>query len=990
MLSEEAHGLSELIRVIIFTKNDEERNRAVEEFNNRIQNPDSIFSLFAVISGAQEKSIRQYSIIAIKIIIPSIVPVLSPEQLQQVKSLIIQALTSEPEFLLRQNICQAICNFPSGSWPEVIDLANQLLENPQLYTTGLYLWQFICDTIQEDQQPQAAPFLIETSKNAMMSPDPDARIYGIQLMNQSLYLKYDYSQSIEMIIATFQNTLQNAFYDNKNEGEARAISELLSDQLTDSKKFFESYIGTFAQWAIQTISNAELPSKFRLIAYKIIDDDDDSSAPMSYLLDETDFGIVKNYLDIFIQLSLLLLQEDRNDDLYEFFNRFLRNAGATFEGDIVFEYVWSVCSTIMQNPNVINRQLSLFLLFTIADTQMTALTNHINDVMHFILDWSPNDDELDYIALCRLLEELAENIPVSLSSFIDPISIIILKKISHQKSLHTLDIVLEASSRPPDRLPDFIQSLLQLLPNANPQQTEEIFSCIGSSISCFDDTIEDIYQALCPILNTALSNGDLKAVCLRCFGKLAAISPKSLQADIEKHVMLIVGSMQSESIKIVIEAIRCLKSIATNCIISLLPFFQNFFGSLINTLKQHPIKPLKGDADEDEIEIQEEIMTCIATLIKYVPNHIPPVAKEFKDQILKNCVYHNGRLHKAVCESIEIAAEGYKFLDMPDIFDTILPLIQDISKSDMKEVIIEIHRAISAIIKTFGSDFIVPRLNDIKQPILGGLSGLYTAYLAYELSPSIDIHLLAPIFECLDRMIGALGQNATYYVDEIYEGLKSYLPNQNKAYVVYPLEIFAHLCFLSPEFEDLFGLTIERCVLFLNDGNKVLQTQVTKAIRYLLYANKNGLESYQQMLIEFCENIIKSNIDYVSLKDSATSLWCGLVMEFGLVPNQEILQIVINNFPPKFDSDDLPFASVFAVFAAKEWPELATPKVQFVAARLLSSDDYYITETAESVVAVLASSLQQVPEDDLAGLVQFNQGRQIRLLANLQRFKPSE
>ena len=103
----------------------------------------------------------------------------------------------------------------------------------------------------------------------MMSPDPDARIYGIQLMNQSLYLKYDYSQSIEMIIATFQNTLQNAFYDNKNEGEARAISELLSDQLTDSKKFFESYIGTFAQWAIQTISNAELPSKFRLIA-KII------------------------------------------------------------------------------------------------------------------------------------------------------------------------------------------------------------------------------------------------------------------------------------------------------------------------------------------------------------------------------------------------------------------------------------------------------------------------------------------------------------------------------------------------------------------------------------------------------------------------------------------------------------------------------------------------------------------------------------------------
>ncbi|OHS94716.1 hypothetical protein TRFO_39093 [Tritrichomonas foetus] len=985
MSVESAQGFYQLIRVILYTQSNDERHHAVEQMQIQLQNPTSIFSMFLLLQQTQEQSIRQYAILFIQKLLPTIIPTLTPESVEQIKNLFMQLVTNESDFLLRRNICEAIAVFAQNFWPDVFNFANQLLSNPILYTTGLYLWQLMCNNLTDEQKNEAVPFLIENARNTMLSNDPEARKIGMQLMSCVLWLSYDYSHLIDIIVNTFHTSLHNAFYVHKEIEEARILVNIVSEILTISK--FDNYLGDFSQWAIQTTADTNLPPQFRTIAFTVIDEIENTSYIMRYLLDETDFNVVKQYLDVFINLSLLILQNDRNPDVYEFFDRFLRNASATFEGDIVFDYILGICLSLMQNANVINRQLSLFLLTSIADTQLTAFSVHINNVMHFILDWSENDDEEDFFLQCRLLNELSENIPNSITPFVDAISVILLKKVAHPMALETLDIVLEASKRPPRDLSGFIQTLINLLSNASSSQAEKVISCIGSSISNFSVPVEGIYQALCPVLNSALQNDDLKIVCLRSFGRLAAICPHSIQADIEKHVMLIGSSMQSPILPIKTEAIRCLQVIATNEIISLLPFCQALVTPLIAILQQHPIRPMKYDNDQTEIELQEAIMTCIATLIKYVPTHLPPLAVEFLN-LLRNCVSHNCLPYSTVCEAISISAEGYKYLGNTEILDLLIPLVQLLSKVDLDNVI-SIHKAISAIIKSYGGDFV--QIETIRQEIFNGIGGNFPNYLCYELSSSIDIHLLDPVFECLDRLIGALGQNSAALFSEIYQNLQSYLANQNKIYCGYPLEIYAHLCFLEPELQDLYGMTIDRCVLYLNENNnRELQVLITKAMRYLLYANKEGIESYQQTLIDFCEAIINSDLEHETLRNSTISLWCSLVMEFGLNPAPNILQIVINSLPPKFDSDDLPFTSVFSVFAAKKWPELAAQKMPFVAATLLSSDEYFISETSEGVIAILASSLIQFPQDQLGQFVQFNQGRQIRLMANLQRFKPME
>ncbi|OHT12939.1 hypothetical protein TRFO_16983 [Tritrichomonas foetus] len=1003
MTQENVQNFYHIIQVILRSAvNDDERNAATNKAMEMIQQKGAIFDLFVIIPQSPDKAIRQFAMILVEKIEQDGLHLYSPEEIQQIKIMLINFIQNEVDFFLRCKLCELASILMEKKavlpWPEIYEFSNQLLTNPNLFTTGLYLWHLIAGSLNSQEIAQVAPLLVQSCQTAMSSDSSEMRINGTKLLmtllwQNSVITKGDCTPLINTIIESILAVIKKTFYESKDVNEAHEIARNLSEVFSSPYQCLDHYHTNLAQVAIQILACEELPLEIRLAGYEIIDIDENMGGCISLLEEFNTIDKIAPYLNLIINIMGQLLRIERDSSLFEFAAKFFSLAGATIEGNFIFAYIMqSVTTLYQQNDDLVSRMVGLFLLTNIVESQQEYFCEHIAYVVKYIVQVADVNDEYVLSYAFRLLQELVEFVPQVLTICVDGFTVLIMRHIAHHDALTTLFLVLNACKRPPRELHAFLNFLIQLLGQANAkEQVEGIILCMAASISSAYHPIEEFYNAICPVLNSALTmHNDLQKPVLRCFGDLSTIAPLSTQAEVEKIIELVKTMLSMPDLSIASEAVCTLRKFAINIPLSLIPFLQEIVPILISLLQAN-VKPSadQSDISSDDIiiVIQSELFQCFAALINSLPQHMSSVAPQFYD-LLQNVPKTNDKMTIPVCKSIRMCASGYKSLGI-NLFEAFKPIMNQLANSDNKETIIETHKTITKLIYIYGRNLTNEYMRSIHQQLTNGIGGTYFGYLICELSGSIYGRIVAPAFKCLNQLIATSGSSFTEdLAQETIKCIDPFLTSPSKLSCGYAIEVYAHILLSTGLNPELFQVAAQTALFNLCTKTFIIHISLCRSIRLLLSVHKDAFIPTQESLIRYAEGFVRSTtssqIESEKLKRESIALWCALIMQLEIAPNEEILDLVLLSIPPP-NCEVLTTISLFIDMAMKRWPDKVTPRLPFISASLLASEDTLIMTVPQPIIAVFLQVLASVPQNELGSLVGNNQGHLVKLMYNLQK-----
>jgi hypothetical protein len=108
-------------------------------------------------------------------------------------------------------------------------------------------------------------------------------------------------------------------------------------------------------------------------------------------------------------------------------------------------------------------------------------------------------------------------------------------------------------------------------------------------------------------------------------------------------------------------------------------------------------------------------------------------------------------------------------------------------------------------------------------------------------------------------------------------------------------------------------------------------------------------------------------------------------MAFETEPEAEKLAAVLEMLPPPIDSDHIPIAGIFLVWAVQRWEDIVRTRFPFIAAAVLASNEWELLLIPADVLESLIQGLALAGEDNLPTFLLGYQGSFLRLMQNLER-----
>jgi hypothetical protein len=146
---------------------------------------------------------------------------------------------------------------------------------------------------------------------------------------------------------------------------------------------------------------------------------------------------------------------------------------------------------------------------------------------------------------------------------------------------------------------------------------------------------------------------------------------------------------------------------------------------------------------------------------------------------------------------------------------------------------------------------------------------------------------------------------------------------------------------------------------------------------HAIYGNPTSLHTHVH-LHGIAAEIIRTEDRSEMLFDTAVALWCALAVASGCADAAE-LETVLTALPPRIDDDDIPFAARFLHFALGQWPDAVSPHAARIAAAVAASGGWLTRFIPADALSVVAGIVFTIPEDELWGLVNFNQSHFLQL-----------
>ena len=996
MAEAEAENLAQIIRALHSPQtSDHDRSAAIAMLEEKEHSPTTIIPCLHLIrgyTGAENNVIRQMAAIMIGHVLECFLDKFAPSDLAEVKRLFLEAIRTEEVWLVRKNLCEASVKAVDPKkgmmWPELLQFARSCLEVPMLFSTGLYIIYLEMKQLIDVQEMEAiSEFLVKTCIEAFGSEDVNVRIVAINLMDAIIWHPGDVDQFAEMICGALLEQLKRAFFVTKDPDECMALAKAIVELTTHPKDSYKQYSAPCTQLALELIANKELDWRLRVIAYKILGDDSGTDGGMFELLEDNVERILE-YLNVCIELSLMICREDRSNPMFEFPTSFLHNAGATVDGDVIFTHIWNVCHEISAQGDIASRQEALFLLSCIVESQQEGFADNIRDVTEFIFQIGDEMDEDLAKYAARVIQELAEYVPDAVTVFVDELAGFLLKRVQWVEPLQALDKVLDAAAHPPRDFDNFMRALLTILSKGDLGMQTVIIDCIASCISRIQKPIEPFYPSIMPVLTQAMKNDYLKGGVMRCIGNLSGTAPLAMKADIATIVQLFGAAMATADFPFCTVTVNALEKVATNLSMDLLPHLKPLIEGMLSLLQKNN----EVSSDPTNQSFYYATMTCFATFFRFFPEQMKELSPVFMNSLSQASQTADKAL-PYLCQAIQVSAEGMMKLGI-GLESYLSPIMEKLKTTMDKKHIICIHQLVGDLLRIYGSALLrdETEIEKIKTCLTNGIDCTAgEGYMMCELSSCVDITILPHIFYALKEFIHTVGTKVNDLLDAIVPVLLRCLSNGWDLYKGYPVEIFAQIStFIGVT--DIYTLAYSHAVSFLTKmSNWTVQVCTMNALRYLLLTNKEPFVAEQEQMFEYVDRIVKScasgGIDNEPLKQASIALWTTMVMELGISPPEDGLNVVLEALPPECDTEWIPVAGRFIVHAMTQWPEVAKARFPYIAAAILSCSNWMLARVPPDVLVALKGVMAQLPESDWPAFVLNYQGRLLKLIETMR--KPS-
>ena len=967
--------------------------------------------LFSIIREVPDVSLRLFAIICLKerLFSKNYEEEEIPEELMdQLKQFLIEKIDSESELVVTNNLCYVAGNLLTEkhqNWPEILQFDFALLENPEKLDKAFALSNSIKliaspenSICSQEDQIKLAQFAIENLQNTNYNVRFQAAFLIEAAVDYFDKLEIDKNNFQEVLLACFQRVFYETEPTEDSFLEAHQLCICVIEAFTCSNPFLSE--GPLLEFFIQAIQDDQLLYKYRYEAGSVV-----GELTSRYLEEYPDD--LANFLNIATEFTAYLASEDYTNGEFEVLYFFIYNIAFTFDDNTPLEFVKEKVNELCQSEDIPDeyRIVGLFLIDAVVPGSREYIYPSLPTIAQYIniLGTTDNDYIINYT--CRLYEDIIESLPESIHTIVNYIFEYLTNYMGQEGTFSCFIKLLSKSLIPPTGLDDFLNQLLEAIPEIDDEDAlKDQIILISACLECSKTIREELFQQLGPFLFQIIQENDVVVPCsLYLFAKLARVSPQSTIDNIEEIIPLSITAFETESLTQIKNALILLDTLITHLPITIEGFLDNIIPAVWAVKEAYQIKTqLPDSAEHIDENIKEELhamqgqyLHIIGHLVACFPARMQELVQEIIE-LFKYSIDPYSDVSVAACESFSWAMEGFYLMggeEIPSLItQTVATLPNYLEKEGARDRIAAFYLLAQAFIKTFPEQLNTPLGQTFAKRIPCGLDGELADYLPFELSVNLDTSIVISYFPMIITLLSTQFDNYPIIAESFKKTANSHLDSyhhyicafchQALSQIIYttgdtgdayrqcfenalklPHVPFPQPCFFESYYAILLNLMLTDFELFCQCYMNLLQTDIDTLLA-------NFVKSFDEQPSNLTFILLAVSIYSLRYTDIPPNTIQKLADRVLVPPNIKLIYVISN----------------FIVFGNEQWPDVFNARLPAFATRALASTDYYIRRIPQEILSIFVQQAQQLDENTVYSYLQNDQTLFLRFARNLERF----
>ena len=991
-------------------------NEAVSDATNYLtefkKDINSIFVFFEVLQNNPNNEIKKAAAVQIMQMIRKnqLYENENLELVERIKSVFMECLTSEALhecLLFVAHAADELLLQKPQMWEAYVELCMHFISEDATILIGFEIFSEICQSLGEEFNNEHFQFIIQRFSEALSSENSEIRDAALKLMfvfsqNVNPELFTEQSGIIDLLVNEARNSLS---LDVSQKNEATHAFDLLSHLTQINIPLFDENQSVFYELAVEIAETKEIPIEMRSVVQQLLvvtplyvgEDDVEEQFP----------AIVSTCLDFFQELY------NAGEDIQYMalvIDTIMRTGYITTD---IIQSLMETASEAVTGGDTSQLYVILMALSGVPAYGGEELTEVASEDILELIGTCINSDSSDIFQMARALtDEIAKYAHSLYNDSLDALVELYIDHIGEERAIETLSLVLSNADYPYSQYQSLIQELVNLIGQSEDTAYSSIIFCISSALSKVEND-QEMYELVSPALAQLLetTDEDLKCAIFECFSSLIRLAPLKAAEEIEQLMTVLIQSFSEYNDKLNENIALCISQIAKSLPNSIKPFVGNIlpaFDTLMNkplpgSTEAQEIKETKKDqgeeedqgeaADEDDEDEDEDPTTLmIAAVIKSYSTIINEIATDIADSIppfiekLVSFIEGPTKIQMHAVKAVFLLYDGLAAIsyDESHLYTVLIDMLQNCTELSIAS---ELFLSIGGLFISYGPSMsdenIESALNIFQGAFNGELSVLYSG------NTYIDPDVYSSLFFALRMFIFSLGEKLPSVADKIVEFLSPHTSGNKKVFVGYVLHSLAAVVYTHPAIEEIPEIISQQCFKELNKSKlPEYNNLLLSAINMLVSAKSSVFTQDQvQKLLSYVNSTISGTTRNGDLMiETCVTLWCSIVVHYGLTPAPQELATILGMLPPPVDDDDIPFVATFFVYAMQHFGDVFAEHIPQIGINVLASGTWLIRIINPEILAQITAVIREIPDEEKLMLLKGNQHSLNQVMFNIQQF----
>lgn len=990
----------------------EQQNAALEVFNQFI-NVETIPYIFEALKQSSSTPIRSFCIILLRKIRISCQESFDDGIYEMIVQNLIENILKEQQYTIRANMVEELAEYHYINTELITNFAQNLFENQNLISTGLY---FILKFIDfDDEYGDFINQMLPLLQNQFESNDEQTRTLSFKIFENAIFrgIKYiDVLNECEWIPELIFNHLQRVCTSNASFDEAKAVIDLIEQALASEfySGFDENQLEIYTVLATG-LANQQLSVDIRLYIIQVIDDlfefqvEESFSESFQIFIDlaANVYQELPGSEDYRIPLDLLV-----NSKFYEIYNRSFMS---------IIEILQPFIESEDEGKIVVSLNMFTDLFALLGKGYLPNAASNINDLIEpmtkYCLYYLSIDNANIVSAAAQFSQELFSALPNEMQNSLTELCTSLAQNINFMPNINALANILMASSVPPENHLEILDELLSSLSNTDsPIFADSLLQAIGCLIEIMPHGYDEQLSQLIPALNTFIGTGDknLVAPAFECFSSLVVACPNLIVNHVEELVTTIVQLNKDLHNAIFDSAFSLLITLAGYLPDSILPLLKHVDQFIYDTIvrldsmKPHKEKQIEEEEeefneeesqnDEEEEKDEESVFDMNAKTESFAIRALGELMVSFPSQLQNRMPFLLTMIKElnssCMPQVVEAAVQAAIPLTMAMI--KIGKSADDVLTAVLMSTPVANTVSISAAIWTVVGSV----LEQLDQNGIVSSIGLISAFAAEAVGCVEDkrhpFHpvLQPPVLRAIQIYCERGGVEASEDILSIIQYIIDTIQSSNEEEEEINFSLMAlsspaiAACAVALQNEEMLEIAINYALTVLQQNES--QKLISSAIECLIIITKH----HPQMIAENATSVAAQIAPYLSSTTECGISAVSLIFAFNLFANKILTDKEAENclsmFGCKGDSKYLPLAAMFVFKCATTNPTVFSNWSLQISCALLSANDAIRRDASEDIIQnciqIVGQDMQQNGDSHVREILGFNQ----RLFNNLATY----